>query len=459
MKRFKKINIIVISLTILLLVACGPQNPVQESQEPMVETATTIPIPTKTQVPTLALTSTISVPTPVPPISLEPVTSAAYVQIDSWSPDNLWLASWLWMPENMAPGIAPPGKLVFFNSQTDEICEFPDLVISENYPEIFWQADGHAVVFHTNRYWGGLPCQDLDPVNVNEIELAEAPEEIRSPNGTFRAETVFRGSDGGFDRLTTIIRNDATGQEMNRVNWEIDTRLGSWTEYLGGNWVTDDLFLIHETRNQGPLLIQAGGEIVQVAPDLFDVPAPTTPQDSYDWVSLRAVGSSVDNEDLYHILLIGVGNEELFPKVLLFHSDSDEVETLPYKHLWNPGLSPDGQWVLLDSRPDIDGYESNAYYLRSADPSGSQMRLFAEGSSWSAWSPDQSEIVFGWTGEFIVFQFPSGDALNTWRTGEYSSNQFVWSPNGHFLATSGNIPGKPGAALFVAAIGENSEDN
>jgi hypothetical protein len=162
MKRFKKINIIVISLTILLLVACGPQNPVQESQEPMVETATTIPIPTKTQVPTLALTSTISVPTPVPPISLEPVTSAAYVQIDSWSPDNLWLASWLWMPENMAPGIAPPGKLVFFNSQTDEICEFPDLVISENYPEIFWQADGHAVVFHTNRYWGGLPCQKSD---------------------------------------------------------------------------------------------------------------------------------------------------------------------------------------------------------------------------------------------------------------------------------------------------------
>jgi hypothetical protein len=349
----------------------------------------------------------------------------------------------------------PPGKLIFLNPHSDEICEYADFVLSEYKPRIYWQPDGRAAVYHTDSYWIGFPCQDFVPVQVEEIEFLEPPDETQSPEGTFRAETILQDSQGGWDKLTTTITNNTTGQEENRVDWEIDVKLGSWDEYLGGKWVTDNLFLIYETRDKGPLLIQAGGEIIQVAPDLFGVPAPIIPQDSDNWFNLRAFAASVDNDDLYHILLHGgSGSDALFPPVRLFHSDTREVETLPYTHLWHPGFTPDGRWVLLDSRPIDDGYESYALWIRPVDPPSSQMRLFAEGTLCSGWSPTQSEIAFGWTGEFTVFRFPDGETVNTWATGEYSNCHLVWSPTGDFLATTGNIPGEYDAAIFVVEVKE-----
>lgn len=475
MKRFLKIHHFLFTLTFLLLEACGPGNAAQTSQVPSIQstipvtsgltlspsptfspppssTPTTTPSQTPTQ--TLSPTSTSIPPTPVPAASLEPIAKGADIRIDSWAPDGLWLGLWLWTPNDQAAGLAPPGKFIFLNPHTDEICEYADFVFSEYKPQIFWQPNGRAVVYHTDSYWIGFPCQDFVPIQAEDIEIPAPPDETQSPEGTFRAETNIQDSEGGWLKLTTTITNNTTGQEENRVNWEIDDRLGSSDEYLGGKWVTDDLFLIYETRDKGPLLIQAGGEIVQVAPDLFGVPATEIPQDSWDWVNLRAFATSVDNDDLYHLLLHGVGSEARFPPVRLFHSDTGEVETLPYTHLWHPGFTPDGRWVLLDSHPDIGGYESNALMIRPVDPPGSQMRLVAEGTSWASWSPTQSEIAFGYAGKFTVFRFPNGESVNTWTTGKYSNYRLIWSPTGDFLATSGNIPGEYDAAIFVVDVRE-----
>jgi hypothetical protein len=385
---------------------------------------------------------------------LEPIAKGADIRIDSWAPDGLWLGFWLWTPNDQAAGLTPPSKLIFFNPHTNEICEYADFVFSEYYPQIFWQPDGRAAVYHTESYWIGTPCQDFVLVQAEEIEIPEPPDETLSPEGTYQAETILQDSQDGWEKLTTTITNNTTGQQENRVFWEIDTRLGSWDEYLGGEWVTDDLFLIYETRAQGPLLIQAGGEIVQVAPDLFGVPAPIIPKDSWDWVNLRAFAASVDNDDLYHILLHGVGGEADFPSVRLFHSETGEVETLAYRYLWHTGFTPDGRYVLLDSHPDIGGYESYALMTRPVDPPGSQMRLFAEGTYWSALSPTQSEIAFAWMGKFTVFRFPDGESINTWTTGQYSNSRIIWSPTGDFLAITGNIPGGYDAAIFVVDVRE-----
>lgn len=454
MKKLAKIYHILLTLTFLQLGACGPGSATQGSQVPSVQSTTPALTPSRTPAQILSPASTGIPPTPMPAASLVPIAKGADIRIDSWAPDGLWLALWLWTSNDQAAGLAPPGKLVFLNPHTDEVCEYADFVFSENYPMVFWQQDGRAAVYHTDSYWIGLPCQEFVPVQVEEIEFPAPPDESHSPKGTFRAHTKIQGSEGGWVKLTTTITNSTTGQEEDRVKWEIDERLGTWDEYLGGKWVTDDFFLIHETRDRGPLLVQVGGETIQVAPDLFGVPAPIIPQDSPDWVNLRAVGTSGNDGDLYHILLHGVGNEALFPPVRLFHSETGEVETLPYTHLWHPGFTTDGRWVLLDAHPDIGGYESNALWIRPVDPPGSQMRLFAEGTSWSAWSPAQAEIAFGWAGEFTVFRFPSGETINTWTTGEYSNYQLVWSPSGDFLATSGNIPGEYDAATFVADVRE-----
>ena len=474
MKRFLKIHHFLFTLTFLLLEACGPGNAAQTSHVPSIQstipvtsgltlspsptfspplssTPTTTPSQTPTQ--TLSPTNTSLPPTPVPAASLEPIAKGADIRIDSWALDGLWLGLWLWTPDDQAAGIAPPGKLIFLNPHTDEICEYADFVFSEYYPQVFWQPDGRAAVYHTDSYWIGFPCQDFVPIQAEEIEIPPLPDETLSPEGTYRAETDIQDSLDGWVKHTTTISNNTTGQEENRVDWEMDQRLGRGG--LGGKWVTDDLFLTYETRDQGPLLIQVGGEIVQVAPDLFGVPATEILQDSDDWFNLRAFATSVDDDDLYHILLYGgSGSDALFPPVRLFHSDTGEVETLPYTHLWHPGFTPDGRWVLLDSHPDIGGYESNALMIRPVDPPGSQMRLFAEGTSWSAWSPTQSEIAFGWTGNFTVFRFPNGESVNTWTTGKYSNYQLIWSPTGDFLATSGNIPGEYDAAIFVVEVRE-----
>lgn len=476
MNRFLKIHHILFTLTFLSLEACGPGNAAQTSQMPPVQN--TIPVtsgftlspspsfsptpisnpttmPSRTPTQTLSPTDTSPLTTSLPTNSLEPITKGAQLRIDSWAPDGVWFGLWLWTPEDLAGDYAaPPGKLIFYNPRTGEICEYADFVFSEQTPEIYWQPDGRAAIYQTDSYWIGFPCQDFVPVQFEEIEFLEPPDEAQSPEGTFRAKTVLKDSKGGWLKWTTTITNNNSGLEENRVDWEIDERLGSTDKYLGGKWVTDDLFLIYETRAQGPLLIQARGEIIQVAPDLFGVPAPIIPQDSSDWVSLRAFAASVDNDDLYHILLQGVGGEARFPPVRLYHSDSGEVETLPYTDLWHPGFTLDGRWVLLDSHPNISGYESYALVIRRVDPPGSPVRQFAEGTYNSAWSPTQSEIAFGWRGKFTVFRFPDGQAVSSWTTGQYSNFRLVWSPTADFLAVESAIPGAFEAALFVVNVRE-----
>ncbi|NIS67675.1 MAG: hypothetical protein GTO12_01595 [Proteobacteria bacterium] len=451
MKRFLKIHHFLFTLTFLLLEACGPGNAAQTSQVPSIQstTPTTTPIRTPTQ--PLSPTSTSIPQTATQDTSIEPIAQGAEIRIDSWAPDGLWLGFWLWTPEDMAADPqAPPGKLIFLNPRTDETCEYGHFEFSEHSPDISWQPDGRAAVSATDSYWIGFPCQDFVPTQAEEIEILGPPDETQSPDGTFRVETIIQDPVDGWVKHTTTITNSATGRVENRVDWELDERLGCCG--LGGEWVTDDLFLIYETRSQGPLLIQAGGEVVRVAPDLFGVPATEIPQDSWDWVNQQAIAASVDHDDLYHILLHATGDEASFPPVLLFHSVTGEVETLPYTHLWHPGFTPDGRWVLLQ-RPNTFGGDI-ALWIRPVDPPGSPVRLIAEGTIYSALSPSQSAIAFGHAGEFTVLRFPDGESVNTWTTGEYSNHRLIWSPTGDFLATSGNIPEAYDAALFVVEVWE-----
>jgi len=447
MKKF-----LVIAVVYLLLTACGA------AEETQIEVPTNTPIPptqTYTPVPpSPTATSTSIPPTPLPDTLIEPIIKGTDIGIDSWSPDGTWLSFWLWTEG--ANGLAPPNKLIFLNPHSDEICEYAEFVISE-YPrqEIFWQPDGRAAVYLSDSYWLGFPCEDFIPVQAEEVVLPPSQVGSQSPQGTYRAETILLSSEqGGWEQLRTTITNNSTGRIENRVDWQIDARLGSWEKYLGGQWIMDDLFLIYETRDQGPLLIQPGVDILQVAPDLFGVQVPNFPIDEDDWFSLRAFAAAVENDDHYHILLHGVGVEAQIPQVRLFHSETGTVETLPYKDLWHPGFSPDGGWVLLDSSPKIGGHQSYALMIRPVDPPDSQMREFAKGTYIAAWSPSQSEIAFGWMGEGTVFRFPDGEPVRTWTTGEYSNYPLVWSPTGDFLAVTGNISGEYNAALFVIDIRE-----
>lgn len=372
----------------------------------------------------------------------------ADLRIDKWSTNGHWLAYWLSEQEDLtSPSFpAPLGKLHFLNSQTGEICEHPSLVSSEYGSQIIWQPDDRAVVYSEDAYWRGLPCEDFTSIPTSEIIFPEIPDPSLSPNGSYQAWTEVRENTELVIKATTRIVNVSTGETKNSVDWEINQGEGELE--LGGEWITEDLFLIYQTREQGPLLIQVGAEVIQIAPELFGVPG-IVHADPNRLVGLQAYASSVDSTNAYHILLFGIGVEAYFPPVRLYHSETGEVEELSYTHIWHRGFSLDGQWVLLDSRSDQDDYESYALWIRPVDPPGSELQLIEEGTYLSSWSPDQNKLAFGWVGSFSVLTFPAGEEIASWETGEYTISNLVWSPQGDFLAAVGNIPGEFDSVLFV----------
>ncbi len=187
--------------------------------------------------------------------------------------------------------------------------------------------------------------------------LPAAPDPSLSPGGDYQATTTVMTSTSGLLSLSTSIVVTPTGQVMNTVPWSIDQRLGEMG--LGGAWITDRLFLIYETLPQGPLLIDVGGDVIQIAPDLFGVP--TDP--GWPAVFYRAQAFMQPGTQTYHLILSAGGEERLFPPVRLYHSEMGQVEEMPFAHLWSPAFSPDGRYLLLDARPDRDGYECNAYIV------------------------------------------------------------------------------------------------
>jgi hypothetical protein len=239
------------------------------------------------------------------------------------------------------------------------------------------------------------------------------------------------------------------GQVENVIEWRIDERLGDLG--LGGEWLTEGLFLIYETLNQGPLLVPVGEETFQVAPDLFgisDIPSMLGPEE----MSLRATAAVVTGTDTYHIILAGVGIETNFPPIRLYHSETGQVEELPFRYTGSPAFSPDGLWLVLDARPIRDGYESSELWVRPVDSAGSQaVRLAGGGSSYWVWSPDWTMVAVESGQGVSIYAVPDGSPRGFWKGGEYNLFPLAWSPTGEFLALSGYLRQGQGEGLFVIA--------
>jgi len=154
--------------------------------------------------------------------------------------------------------------------------------------------------------------------------------------------------------------------------------------------------------------------------------------------------------DHYHLLLSGVGEEGNFPNVLLYHSENDVVEELPFQQAWPQAFSPDHQWLLLDGKfINADGYESHALSVRELEATGSDARRLAEMPLGAVFSPDWTRIAFGATGTLSTISFPDGELLNSWSIAPYNVQSVAWSFDGRYLAAIGFMPEASGQALFV----------
>lgn len=430
----------------LLLVACvlvACMSPSAQPEPMATSMPTASPTPTAAPKPTA---------TPAPPLAtpagalVQPVATAAAIRVDGWSPDGGWLGYWLSaeIPQFFYP--FPPGVLHFLNVHTGQTCSYSEYVARNHDDRLIWQADDLVqIVLPSSRLaYRGKPCQGF-------VSVPCCPETSRSnfavsPKGAYRASTTVSDEPDGTFSAETKIADIAAGKVKNTIAWKHRGGLGELG--LGGQWLTEELFLIHETSDQGPLLITVGKNIVRVAPELLKV-SPVLNQGQDNFVILRAAGAVVQGTDSFHLVLFGIGAEAAFPPIRLYHSETGKAEEIPFWHLWTPAYSPDGRWLLMDKRLVKSGYESSALWIRPVDPPGSEAHLLAEGSPFTLWSPDWSKVALGFSGRLTIVRFPSAAQLGSWETGEYSLLPRAWSPKGNALAAEGYIPGSWQQALFV----------
>ncbi len=419
--------------------------------------ATPTALPSATAAPTATPGQAVATPTPAAPL-IRPIVTGASIAVSGWSPDGEWLA--FWCAEDSAAVVPyPPMALSFYNARTGQVCSCPEFQ-TKTYDmrplPLTWQNDGQVIVWQGQMGKRGRPCQGSFQATDEVTPPGASASAALSPGGSYWASTLEQQGAGTQITVTTTFADTRSGQTLQVV--EYPHRGGEGSLGLGGMWVTDRLFLVGETLDRGPLLVDVqDGRIVEVMPELFGASEKPT-QDLGFWTW----GQAVAGGDAYHIVLGGVGLESLYPPLRLYHSETGQVETLEFKYPGTGLFSPDGCWLLLDTqsyRPCSPQRQMCEYYTlwaRPVDPPGSLAHLLADGDYLARWSPDWTRMAMAGLGSWYwlpnvtsIRSFPDGRLLNAWATGEYQARPDAWSPDGKRLAMSGSVSGEWKYALFI----------
>ncbi len=452
---------------LLLLAACIQEPPLADDgvvtavstpTPTMTHTATAVPTtisqPTETAVPAPTITpAATAVPAEPEPPAATPAATATYFLVAGWSPNSRWLAYWASDQadiDGQQPATMPGGTLHFHAPITRETCALPQFhTTNDREASIQWPDDGSVIVVMPDGAYGGRPCQPepftlLTNYQPPQVEYADP---LLSPDGRYRIRSDQNANENGILTYETQLAAADDGQELIAVTWQIDERLGDYSGWLGGEWVSPTQFVIYETWQQGPLLLNAERGVVSVLTDLLKMDTiPSMGDETGFSLTARPIFSPETNT--YHLLINGMGLEGNFPPVRLYHAENGLVETLPYPHIyWPLGL---GGWVFLDSRPLVDGHETYEIRMRRIEDTGGAWQLLASDVDDVIWSTDETDIVYV-QGETAVFwqTFPGGEMLGQWNTSPYATRLIALSPDGRFVVATGNRPGQWAYGLFI----------
>ena len=291
----------------------------------------------------------------------------------------------------------------------------------------------------------GGPCSAPGPVSTMQPSEPAAPS-ATSADGVFVAQTQILSTEAGVLHLQTTITDRAQQRAVVQVEWSIDERLGNLG--LGGEWVGPSTFLLHETLEHGPLLLETTGAVRSVLSDLRGircVPSILGPE-AYGWIARPSIDTATGS---FQLLLSGVGEEARFPMAVLYHAENGSQETLPYRHPWRDGFTPDGRWLLMDARPDDAGYDAHQVWMRPVDAVGGGWTVLADRIESDIWSPDLASYAFQ-HGSVLRWQtFPSGELFGQWELAPYAARPVGTSPDGCRLAAEGNVAGEWEYAHFA----------
>lgn len=377
-----------------------------------------------------------------------PLARAAYIYFESWSPDSLFFAFWTsdtadieaWLPYAM-----PGGVLTFFDVTSKTICSVEALHTAHSgEASLFWQTDGTVIIRHGETILTGKPCGNFTPLDGFTTPLEATDDPGLSPDGRYRVSNRLVDSADGL--LTYEITFYEGERPLYSVDWSIDERLGDYAGWTGGSWVSPTQFVIYETAEKGPLLLDAKVGVAPVLSALFGIDTiPTLENDSYSLSIHPLPDSSAEN---YHFLLYGIGNPAEFPQVMLFHAETDLVETLPAWSLWWTPVIDD--WLILSESDFETGHERNNLLRRQIEDIGGTWEHFALDVDYTLWDEAYSQLVWIQAEDTVIWQtWPDGDLLGRYNTKPFWVVPAAFSPDGNKIVLLGSLPGQWNHGLFL----------
>lgn len=460
--------ILIVMLLVAGMTACATLNGETLEEEPgRLETTLTLtttrevtPVDTQTPLTSIQTSTPILTATPVVEIAptplLEPLVTAEMIRLESWSPDGEIFAYWSFAASQNWDFSYPPGELVFVEVSTGRQCAFPGQAqYHYNWQHrslLEWQVDGRVHVLSADPPVSWTPCQEesVEPLGPSALEVV--PDPGLSPAGRFSARTTGTGERE--NEVETRITNTQTGAIEIAVRWQT----AFYGEAgLGGDWLSETLFLIYQSLERGPLLIDLDAGVVPVAEVLFGYP-PVPCEDPPCETSWIAYGQPVQDGDGYHLVLAETGVESGQARMVLYHSEDGQVEELPGGHQRMGGISPDGRYLELYRESWSVEMNRMAYeiWLRPLDPPGAPLQFLAAAKVGpliitQAWSPQGSRMALRsarWVG---VYTLPEMKLSGLWETGQYEPVEVRWSPDGRYLAVRGSRGfGQSREGLFLA---------
>ena len=344
----------------------------------------------------------------------------------------------------------PGGTLNFMNVTTGEICAVSQFVTPDNRTaEVIWSEESQVIVVIAKEAFAGRPCQ-AEPYRRLDNYVPEQPltDPALSPDRQYHADTALVSGENGILTFATTLTAVGSTQSLPRVAWQIDERLGDASQGLGGEWISKEQFLLYETLDQGPLILDTEHGIIPVLTQLLGLDTIPSIAGSEEY-GLWAIPLPGMKKDSFHLLVHGVGLEANFSNVMLYHAENKAIETLPFRQVWREGFSPDGQWLLMDERPDIGGYEAHTLSIRPVEETNGNWRTIAVDVNSVLWNRDGTEMAFN-SDETLIWQtFPEAERIGEWNTMPFWTYPVTWSPDNRFLLTIGNIPGAIEYGLFI----------
>lgn len=430
------------------------------SQEPESPSATPMSLPTMT-IDTSSLSPEPTVPRSgttvveedtrpevrIPSNTVEPYIAAARLRFDSWSPDSQWLAYWFSDQDE-----AGSTSLVFANVNTGVVCQQAEIVApSLESGSVSWQADGNVIVVSglNQDAWIGAPCEALA-----STENGSHPDEKGelSPNGRYHAVTTFT-SEGQLLHYTVTITDTIAHQNIITFSWKASVHAVKG----GPSWLTNDLYLIGQTFQQGVLYLSLpNGQIGNVLTDLIGIE--TYDKETTWWVFSQSQPST----GAYHLLLQWWGGSTAWSPLLLYHGERDQVEELPFykaRH-FSPsntsalsGFSPDGQWLIvghLVEGGDPANDPGQDYWVRPVDPPGGSFVQVVNQAVLGGLSSHGHRLALFHDNSLIqIVSFPEGEMLSQWPIPGYDVDRLWWSPDDARLALWGIDVESGQEVLFV----------